>query len=110
MKIEKFAKKRRVIIFTLVTFGFALYTQVIWAIVATNKSSIADPIQSFLYYFPPFLRSIATITYITLICSIATIILSSTWIKSNRGITKVIGVVILIISILITLLTLFQLM
>ncbi len=111
MKIEKTGNKIAVIIFTLVTFGFALYTQVIWAIVATNKSHILkDPVQSFLYYFPPFLRNIATITYVTLLCSIVTIILSSSWIRRDRRITKVIGAIILIIAILITLLTLFHLM
>ncbi len=111
MKTDKTGNKKAVIIFTLLTFGFALYTQVIWAIVATNKSHILkDPIQSFLYYFPPFIRNIATITYVTLLCSIVTIILSSRWIRRDRGITKAIAVIILIMAILITLLTLFQLM
>ncbi|MEO5999207.1 MAG: hypothetical protein ABIQ00_21230 [Chitinophagaceae bacterium] len=111
MKIEKTENKIAVIIFTVITFGFAFYTQVIWAIVATSKSHILeDPVQTFLYYFPPFLRNIATITYVTLLCSIATIILSSAWIKRDKDISKIIGVIILIIAILITLLTLFQLM
>ena len=111
MKSEKTGIKKAVIIFTVLAFGFALYTQVIWAIMATQKPHIQqDPVQSFLQYFPPFLRDIATISYVTLLCSILTIILSSWWLKRDRGIAKVIAVSILIIAILITLLTIFQLM
>ncbi len=111
MKTDKIGIEKLVIICTLFTFGFALYTQIIWAIVATNISPIlTDPIQAFLHYFPPLLRNIATITYITLLCSIASIILCSRWIRRARGVTKLIAVIILVMAILITLLTLFQLM
>jgi hypothetical protein len=111
MKTEKIRIKKAALIVTLVAFGFALYTQVIWAVVAMNKSNVQeDPVQSFLSYFPPIFRNIATITYVTLLCSIATIILSSRWMGRERGITKVIAIIILIMAILIMLLTLFQLM
>ncbi|MDQ6813245.1 MAG: hypothetical protein M3040_05890 [Bacteroidota bacterium] len=107
------AKKRDTvsIVITLTTFAFALYTQVIWAIVTSNTTvANKDGVQSFLTYFPPFFRNIAIITYLTLACSILTIIFSSGWIKRERGFIKATVIIILILAILITLLTLFQLM
>ena len=111
MKDIQFRYKKIVIILTLIAFAFVAYTQIVWAVVAVNNSqSQQDAVQLFLQYFPPFLRDIAAITYSTLICSIIAIVLSSIWRKKDIGINKVIATSILIITILIVLLTLFQLM
>ncbi len=87
------AKKRKTVstVITLTTFAFALYTQVIWAIVASNTTvPHKDHLQLFLTYFPPFFRNIETITYLTLGCSIITIIFSSQWIRRDKGFIKAI--------------------
>jgi amino acid transporter len=111
MKVIQFRYKKIVIIITLIAFAFVAYTQIVWAVVAAHNSEPqSEKVQLFLQYFPPFLRDIAAITYATLICSIIVIILSSIWSKKDSGINKVIATSILIITILIVLLTLFQLM
>ncbi len=80
------AKRKETVslIITLTTIAFALYTQIIWAIVASNTTVLhKDHLQLVLSYFPPFLRSIKTITYLTLVCSVAAIIFSSVWLKRS---------------------------
>ncbi len=111
MKVKQFRYKKIVIILTLIAFAFVAYTQIVWAIVAANNSRAhQDAVQLFLNCFPPFLRDIAGITYVTLICSIIVVILSSIWRKKDSGNNKVIATIILISTIIIILLTLFQLM
>jgi hypothetical protein len=111
MKVKQFRYKKIVVILTSIAFAFAIYTQIVWAVVAAQPSVTQhDGVQLFLKYFPPFFRDIAVITYATLICSIIAIIFSSIWRKKDSGINKVIATSILIITILIVLLTLFQLM
>ena len=110
MIIAKKIKKIPIVI-TLITMAYALYTQIVWAIVANNASvPHKDHIQLVLSYFPPFLRSIEMITYLTLVCSIIAIIFSIKWIRMDRGFIKATALILLILAILITLLTLFQLM
>ncbi len=111
MKVKQFRYKNIVIILTSIPFAFVIYTQIVWAVVATYSSQAQqDAVQLFLQYFPPFLRDIAAITYATLICSIIVVVLSSIWRIKNSGNNKVIATIILISAILIILLTLFQLM
>jgi archaellum biogenesis protein FlaJ (TadC family) len=110
MKSNKPKNRKAMIAFTVITFGFAFYTQIIWGIVETRSDMQKDPIQSFLSYFPPFSRNIALITLLTLACSIITIIFSSIWINRSSGRGKVLPIVFLVLSIMITLLTLFQLL
>lgn len=111
MKVKQFRHKKIVIILTSIAFAFLIYTQIIWAVVSTtNSHAQEDAVQLFLNCFPPFLRDIAAITYGTLICSVIVIILSSIWSKKDSGNNKVIATIILIITILIFLLTLFQLL
>ena len=111
MKVKQFRCKKIVIILTSIAFTFVIYTQIVWAVVAAHKSEAQhDGAQLFLQYFPPFVRDIAAITYATLICSIIVVILSSIWRKKDSGINKVTATSILVITILILLLTLFQLM
>lgn len=104
-------RKTNSTVIILATFAFALYTQIIWAIVASNTTvPHQDHLQLFRTYFPPFFRNIETITYLTISCSIITIIFSCERIRRDRGFIKAIVIIILILAILITLLTLFQLM
>ncbi len=111
MKVKQFRYKKIVIILTSIAFAFLIYTQIVWGVVATHNSHTQeDDIQLFLHYFPNFVGDIAAITYATLICSIIVVILSSVWRKKDSGINKVIATTILVITILILLLTLFQLM
>lgn len=111
MKVKQFRDKKIVIILTSIAFAFAIYTQIVWAVVAAHKSEPQhDGVQLFLQYFPSFVRDVAVITYTTLICSIIVVILSSIWRKKDSGINKVIATSILIITVFILLLALFQLM
>ena len=95
---------------TLIVVGFALYTQIVWAIVSSTYHSGENVITNFLAYFPPFLRSISFITYATLVLAIAGIVFSANWNTYSGGWEKAGAISSLIISILILLLTLFQLM
>ena len=95
----------------IISVALALYPQVVWAIVASNRGSEIDKaISIFLTYFPPFLRSISFITYATLVIAIAGVVFSSKWNNFSKGREKLATIIFLIISSLILLLTLFQLM
>jgi hypothetical protein len=96
------------IILTLLAFAFPLYTQVVWALVA-GSSSFDNSIEMFLRHFPSSL-SIATITYLTLALSIVSAILAEVWRRNDTHLGKTIAFIILILSIVIVALTLFQLM
>ena len=109
-------KKKTARTLTLIVVGFALYTQIVWAIVASNYHSGENAITNFLTYFPPFLRSNSFIVYATLGLAIAGIVFSAKWNAKCSGNTysggweKAAAIFSLIICILILLLTLFQLM
>ncbi len=93
---------------TLILMAFALYTQVIWAIVASHASMQKDPVTEVIKFFPALMSNIWTITYSTLICSVLAIIFSWIWLKKSIRMEKVIAIIFFILAILITLLTLFQ--
>ena len=97
---------------SLVSISVSLYTQIIWVVVATQKglSSQREKLDSFLNFFPVFIRSIAAITYAVLICAILGIIFSIIWKNGVMGAQRILPIVILIFSILILLLNLFSLM
>lgn len=111
MKTENPGYRKPLIIITLITFSFSLYIQMAWAIVATSSSYLEkDDVQSFLHFFPPFARNMATITYLTLFFSIITVVLSAIWIQIDSGISKVIATIILMTGLFVTIFTLFQIM
>jgi len=108
MKSDKAISTKWVIIVTLITFAVAFYTQVIWAVVASNSHSQEEAVYAFSSHFPSFLNNIALVTYTTLISCIIAVVFTSIWIGRTKY--KVLPIVILVLSSIITLLTVFQLM
>ena|SRR5476651_1079039 len=104
--------KNVVKVIALVTFLPALYAQIIWLVVANAKglSGQNDKINAFLNHFPGFIKSISEITYITLMCAAIAIISSVKWKNKSVGFEKTFAIIIMSVSILVALLTLFQLM
>jgi hypothetical protein len=103
--------KNMQLLLLLISFGFALYTQVIWGIVAAvPRPATSDTIPLFLEHFPVFLSNIKIITYLTLACAITAFLLSLHWTTRERGVRKAITITIAVLAVVITFLTLFQLM
>ena len=94
----------------IILMAFLLYTQIIWAFVASHGSMQKDPVVEFIKFFPAPIRNIWTITYSTLICSVFAILFSLLWLKRSIRKEKLITLIFLILAILITLLTFFQLL
>jgi len=110
MAIKKNNKVLKVI--SLITFFLVLYVQFLWIIVAETKglSNQNDKVNAFLRLFPPFIKSVSEITYITLICAAIAIISSVKWKSKSVGSEKTFATIVMSVSILILLLTLFQMM
>jgi len=108
MKSEKAISTKWPTIVTLIAFAVVFYTQVIWAIVASNSHSQEEAVYAFLSHFPSFLNNVALVTYTTLISCIIAVVFTSIWMRRTKY--KALPIVILVLSSLITLLTVFQLM
>lgn len=106
------AKVNRSIIKAIIfiAMSFAIYPVIIWAIIENRSYDQKSAAIEFLNNFPPFLRSITTITYITILCALIAFIFSLNWIKKSHGLEKVAAIIILLLAVGITLLMLFQLM
>jgi ABC-type uncharacterized transport system YnjBCD permease subunit len=99
-------------VITLISIVIALYPWVIWIIVFNQpgRDLPGEKGNIFLRYFPSFMKNMPTIFYTMAIGAIIAIIFSVRWRNRETGSRKVIPLIILILSVLILLLTLFSMM
>lgn len=97
---------------SLLSGAFLVYTQIIWITISSQKGlgSQMEKVSAFLRYFPEFMRSTPVITLGTLLFALLGIISSIIWNNRVSGSQKLLPIVVLIVSILVLLLTIFQLM
>ena len=97
--------------------GILLLIPSLWIWGAWIKTANANPslpqdekVEIFLGYFPAFIKSVSTTSYIVLISCIACIVISAIGLKYASRPFRIVGIILIVVASLITLLQLFTMM